>query len=64
MINCGLWGAKVWVMKVPSHYEDIFEDSTCGRIEWNQYCSADIFDMSIELPVNFKRKIGIIQVLE
>ncbi len=56
LINCGLWGAKVWVMKVPSHYEDIIEDSTCGRIEWNQYCSADIFDMSIELPVNFKRK--------
>ena len=23
LINCGLWGAKVWVMKVPSHYEDI-----------------------------------------
>lgn len=58
LINCGLWGAKVWVMKVPSHYEDILEDSSCGIIEWNQYCSADIFDMSIELPVNFKRKDG------
>ncbi len=59
LVNCGLWGAKVWVMQVPSHYEEIIEDSSCGRIEWNQYCSADIFDMSIELPVNFKRKDGV-----
>lgn len=58
LVNCGLWGAKVWVMRVPSHYEEILEDSSCGIIEWNQYCSADIFDMNIELPVNFKRKDG------
>lgn len=58
LVNCGLWHAKVWVMKVPSDYEEIIEDSSFGIIEWNQYCSADIFDMSIELPVNFKKKNG------
>ena len=56
--SMGLWGAKVWVMEVPSGYEEILEDSNIGTIEWNHYCSADIFDMSVELPVNFKKKNG------
>jgi hypothetical protein len=54
----GLWGAKVAVMEVPSQYEEIIEDSSIGTLEWNNYCSADIFDMSVELPVNFKKKNG------
>lgn len=45
----GLWGAKVGVMEVPSSFEDIINDSSSGTIEWNHYCSADIYDMSIEL---------------
>ncbi|MDD2651479.1 MAG: hypothetical protein PHX44_00315 [Sulfurimonas sp.] len=58
LMNYGLWGAKVWAMEVPSGYEEILADANMGTIEWNQYCSADIFDMSIELPVNFKKKNG------
>lgn len=58
LMQMGLWDAKVWVMEVPSVFEEIIEDSNFGTIEWNQYGSADIFDMSIELPVNFKKKNG------
>lgn len=54
----GLWAAKVGVMEVPSVYEEILEDKSSGVIMWNDYCSADIFDMSVELPVNFKKKNG------
>lgn len=53
-----LWGAKVGVHKVPDNYEEILEDSQSGIIQWNQYCSADIFDMNVELPINFKKKNG------
>lgn len=53
-----LWGAKVGVHQVPSGYEDLLEDPQSGTIEWNHYCSADIFEMSVELPVNFKKKNG------
>jgi|GEM_PF-3390515 len=54
----GLWGAKVWVMEVPNGYETVLQDTNTGVIQWNHYCSADIFDMSIELPVNFQKKNG------
>ncbi len=54
----GLWNAKVGVMKIPSQYEEILEDSSIGTIMWNQYCSADVYDMSIELPVDFIKKDG------
>ncbi len=50
-----LWRARVGVMQVPEQYESIIEDCTKGIREWNQYCSADIYDMSVELPVNFKK---------
>lgn len=56
--HIGLWGAKVGVYEVPTHFEDVIEDTSSGIIEWNHYCSADIYDMSIELPVSFTKKNG------
>lgn len=53
-----LWGAKVGVHRVPENFEEVLEDTQSGIIQWNNYCSADIFDMSVELPINFKKKNG------
>ena len=58
LIKAKLWGATVAIVKVPSNFEDIIEDSSNGTIEYDQACSADIFDMTIELPVNFKKTNG------
>jgi len=54
----GLWGAEVAVSQLSNQYEEIIEDSDIGTVMWNHYCSADIYDMSIELPINFKKKNG------
>lgn len=54
----GLWGEEVAVSQISNQYKDIIEDSDTGTIMWNHYCSADIYDMSIELPINFKKKNG------
>ncbi|MBL0722026.1 MAG: hypothetical protein JJV88_05545, partial [Sulfurovum sp.] len=54
----GLWGAKVGVFEVPEQFKDIIEDSSSGTIEWNHYSGADVYNMSVELPVNFKKKNG------
>lgn len=54
----GLWGAKVGVMEVPSGYEEIIEDSSTGTIGYSYPVSADIFDMRVELPVEFKKTNG------
>jgi hypothetical protein len=57
LLKMGLWGAKVGVLEVPSHYKSIIEDTT-GVIRWDYPVSGDIFDMSIELPVQFKKRDG------
>ncbi len=56
--NIGLWGQKVGVMKVPSYYVNMIEDSSTGIIQWHYPISASIFDMSIELPIQFIKKDG------
>ncbi len=55
----GLWGAKVAVMEVPSEYEEILKDSSTGTICYSYPVSSDIFDMRIELPVEFEKKDGL-----
>ncbi len=57
LVKMGLWDAKVGVLEVPSHYRAVIED-TIGVIRWDCPVSADIFDMSIELPVQFKKRDG------
>ncbi len=57
LLKMGLWDAKVGVLEVPSHYRTVIED-TSGVIRWDYPVSADIFDMSIELPVQFSKKDG------
>ena len=56
--NIGLWEAKVAVMQVPDLYEEIIEDSSYGYVSWTYPVSADIYDMSIELPAQFTKKNG------
>ena len=57
LIKMGLWGAKVGVLEVPSHYRSVTDDTT-GVIRWDYPVSGDIFDMSVELPVQFKKRDG------
>ena len=57
LVKMGLWDAKVGVLEVPSHYRVVIEDTT-GVIRWDYPVSADIFDMSVELPVQFKKRDG------
>ena len=57
LVKMGLWDAKVGVLEVPSHYRAIIEDTT-GVIRWDYPVSGDVFDMSIELPVQFKKRDG------
>lgn len=57
LVKMGLWNAKVGVLEVPSHYRSIIED-TNGVIRWDYPVSGDIFDMSVELPVQFKKRDG------
>ncbi len=54
----GLWNAQVGVMEVPSHYEELLEDSSSGTISFSYPITSDIFDMKVELPVTFKKKDG------
>ena len=56
LICIGLWGVKVGVIKVPKGYEAIIEDSSIGTIIWQYPVSADMYDMSMELPVEFVKK--------
>jgi len=58
LAEMGLWYAKVAVMKVPQGFEERLEDSGRGTVSWEYPVSGDIFDMSIELPVTFKKKDG------
>jgi len=57
LVSMGLWNAKVGVLEIPSAYESIIENSN-GRIGWTYPVSSDMFDMSIELPVIFKKTDG------
>lgn len=57
LVEMGLWNAKVGVVKLPSGCDEIIEDNI-GNIGWEYPVSADMFDMSIELPVIFKKKNG------
>ena len=57
LMQMGLWSAKVGIVKLPSGYDEIIKESI-GEIGWEYPVSADIFDMSIELPVMFKKKNG------
>jgi hypothetical protein len=57
LVKMGLWDAKIGVLEVPSHYRSIIEDTT-GVIRWDYPVTPDIFDMSVELPVQFKKRDG------
>ena len=57
LVKMGLWNVKVGVLEVPSGFGEIIEENT-GTIAWAYPNSADMFDMSVELPVVFKKKNG------
>jgi len=57
LIKMGLWNANVGVVKVPSTYSSIIRNNS-GVIRWEYPVSADIFDMSVELPIMFKKTDG------
>jgi len=58
LVEMGLWYASVGVLEVPKGFEEVIEDTGSGTISWEYPVSADIFDMSVELPVTFKKKDG------
>jgi len=57
LMQMGLWNAKVGTVKLPSGFEKIIKEES-GDIGWEYPVSADMFDMSVELPVIFKKKNG------
>ena len=58
LIYMGLYDAKVLVMDVPSGYEEIIKDPNMGTICIEYPVTANVFDMSMELPVMFEKKDG------
>ena len=57
LVKYGLWGLDVGVLEIPDKFKDLIKNSS-GTIGYNYPISADIFDMSIELPINFKKSNG------
>ena len=57
LVEMGLWNVNVGVLEVPSAYRSVIQNST-GIIGWEYPVSADVFDMSVEIPVIFKKKNG------
>ncbi|MFA6011340.1 MAG: tetratricopeptide repeat protein [Desulfobacteraceae bacterium] len=58
LVTAGLWLQPVRVKKPLPQYENIILDRTKGLIGWMHPVSADIFDMTIELPVMFDKVDG------
>ena len=57
LVNMGLWGKKVAVVELPSGFDEIIKDKS-GTIRWAYPISADMYDMSVELPVEFEKNDG------
>ena len=58
LVNMKLWNEKVLVSKIPEHYAQILETPKSGVIRYDYPVCGDIFDMSVELPIEFKKKNG------
>ena len=58
LVYMGLYDAKVLVIDIPSGYEEIIKDPNTGTICIEYPITADVFDMSMELPVMFEKKDG------
>lgn len=58
LVNMKLWNEKVIVSKIPEHYAQILETPKSGVIRYDYPVTGDIFDMSVELPIEFKKKNG------
>lgn len=58
LVTAGLWLHPVRVKKPLPQYENIIMDRSQGLIGWMHPVSADIFDMTIELPVMFDKVDG------
>lgn len=58
LVDAGLWFCPVRVLTRLPQYENVIKDSTCGLIGWLPPVSADIFDMTRELPVMFDKDDG------
>ncbi len=56
--EAGLWYHPVKVRKIPRQYKNIIEEQEAYVIGWSYPSGASMFDMSVELPVMFKKKDG------
>ena len=56
--EAGLWYHPVKVRKIPGQYKNIIEEQEAYVIGWSYPSGASMFDMSVELPVMFKKKDG------
>ena len=56
LVNMKLWNEKVIVSKIPEHYAQILENPKSGVIRYDYPVTGDVFDMSVELPIEFKKK--------
>lgn len=58
LVNMKLWYKEVFISDIPSHYKEIIENPHYGIIHYSYPVSGDIFDMSVELPIEFQKKNG------
>jgi len=56
--EAGLWWHKVHVMQIPKRFEEIVDKNDSYYIGWEYPSSASLYDMSMELPVMFKKLDG------
>ena len=54
----GLWGHPVIIDPKWKKYDSIIKDKSAGLIGWRVPVTADIFDMSVEMPIVFEKKNG------
>jgi hypothetical protein len=56
--NAKLWGHAVTVDSKWDKYDEVIKDKSSGVIGWESPVTADIFDMSVEIPVTFEKHDG------
>ena len=56
--NAKLWGHAVTIDSKWSNYDGIIKDKSLGAIGWESPVTADIFDMTVEIPVVFEKHDG------
>ena len=58
LVNAGLWDHPVTIDTSWDRYDAVIKDKSAGTIGWMSPVTADIFDMSVEIPIVFEKING------